>query len=120
MGAGVMPSLDFRQARAEIRLVEVLALLGWAARARAGAQVGGPCPVHGSPSPSSRVFAAHLGRGVWQCFRCGASGNALDLWARATRQALYPAVLDLYRRLGRTPPWRPRPGEREKKPMSDP
>jgi hypothetical protein len=110
-----MPWLDFRQAQAEVGLAEVLALLGWVARARVGARVRGPCLVHGSSSPSSRVFAAHLGRGVWHCFRCGASGKALDLWAHVTQQAIYPAALDLYRRLGRTPPWRrPSPWERQK------
>lgn len=99
-----MPLLDLRQARADVRLEEVLHLLGWTARVRAGAQVRGPCPVHESQSPTSHVFSAHLGRGVWHCFRCGASGNALDLWAQGTRQEIYPAVLDLYRRLGRTAP----------------
>lgn len=98
-----MPLLDLRQARAEVRLAEVLALLGWTARARVGPQVRGPCPVHGSRAPTSRSFSAHLDKHVWQCFRCGASGNALDLWVQATRQPLYPAVLELYRRLGRQP-----------------
>jgi DNA primase len=42
---------------------------------------------------------------VWQCFRCGASGNALELWARATGQGLDEAVLDLYDRLGQEVPW---------------
>jgi hypothetical protein len=101
-----MPLLDFRQARTEVRLEDVLQLLGWTARARVGAQVRGPCPVHRSQSPTSRVFAAHLGRGIWQCFRCGAAGNALELWAQVTGQAIYPAVVDLYRRLGRALPWR--------------
>jgi hypothetical protein len=36
--------------------------------------------------------------------RCEAQGNALDLWARATGQDLYPVVLDLYQRLGRAVP----------------
>jgi DNA primase len=100
-----MPLLDFRQARAEIRLAEVLELLGWTARSRGGAQVRGPCPVHGSRSPTSRSLSAQVDKNAWQCFRCGASGNALDLWAQATRQELYPAVLELYRRLGRAVPW---------------
>ena len=34
-----MPLLDLRQARADIRLAEVLQLLGWTARARVGVQV---------------------------------------------------------------------------------
>jgi DNA primase len=102
-----MPLLDFRQARAELRLGEVLQLLGWTARARRGAQVRGACPVHRSESATSRVFSAHLERGVWQCFRCGAAGNALELWARVTGQGIYQAVRDLYRRLGRALPWLP-------------
>jgi DNA primase len=99
-----MPLLDFRQARADIRLAEVLQLLGWRARARCGAQVRGPCPVHGSTSPGSRSFSAHLERNIWRCFTCNASGNALDLWARATNQELYPALLALYQQLGRPVP----------------
>jgi DNA primase len=100
-----MPLLDFRQARTEVRLQDVLQLLGWTARSRVGAQVRGACPVHRSQSPTSRAFSAHLGRGIWQCFRCGARGNALELWARVTGQGIYPAVLDLYRRLGHAVPW---------------
>ena len=96
-----MPLLDFRQARAEIRLAVVLELLGWRARERRGPQVRGPCPVHRSSSPGSRSFSAHLGRDVWRCFVCGAQGNALDLWARVRGQELYPAVLALYQQLAR-------------------
>jgi len=108
-----MPLLDLRQARADVRLEDVLHLLGWTARVRLGAQVRGACPVHGSQSKTSRAFSAHLGRGVWHCFRCGASGNALDLWAQVTRQEIYPAVLDLYRRLGQSVP-RLQPGNCER------
>lgn len=61
--------------------------------------------MHRSQSPTSRVFSAHLGRGIWQCFRCGARGNALELWAQVTGQDIYPAVLDLYRRLGPAVPY---------------
>jgi hypothetical protein len=101
-----MPLLDFRRARADVCLDEVLQLLGWSARSRRGAQLRGACPVHRSSSPTSRVFAAHLERGLRQCFRCGAAGNALDLWARVTGQGIYAAVVDLYRRLGRELLWR--------------
>jgi DNA primase len=100
-----MPAIDFRAARSEISLSVVLGLLHWQPCGGWGEQVRGPCPVHGSSSPRSRSFSAHLGRNLWQCFRCGASGNALDLWAQATGQPLYPAVLSLYGQLGRTPPW---------------
>jgi DNA primase len=90
-----------------VRLAAVLQLLGWSARTRVGAQLRGACPVHRSRSATSRVFAAHLERGLWQCFRCGAAGNALDLWAQVTGQGIYQAVVELYQRLGRTPPWLP-------------
>ena len=100
-----MPLLDFRQARSDISLAWVLELLNWQARERRGQQVRGACPLHGSTSRRSRSFSAHLGRGIWQCFRCGAVGNALELWARASGQSLYPAVLELYHRLGQPVPW---------------
>jgi len=102
-----MPLLDLRRARAEVRLEDVLRLLDWTARRRVGAQVRGACPVHRSQSPTSCVFAAQRERGIWQCFRCGAGGNALDLWAQVTGQGIYQAVLDLYGRLGRALPWLP-------------
>jgi DNA primase len=100
-----MPLVDFRQARSETRLAAVLELLGWQARERRGELARGACPLHGSTSPRSRSFSAQLGRGAWQCFVCGASGNALELWARAAGQGLYRAALDLYDRLGRDVPW---------------
>jgi DNA primase len=110
-----MPLIDLRQARSEIPLSVVLELLGCTPRTCAGGQWRGPCPVHGSQSPTSRSFAAHLGKNLWHCFRCGAGGNALDLWARATGQELYAAVLDLYRRLGRLVPWLPSAAKKDKK-----
>ncbi len=100
-----MPGIDYRAARASIQLAEVLQLIGYEPRSRLGAQLRGSCPLHGSASPTSRVFAAHVGKNVYHCFRCGASGNALDLWAALTRQSLYDAVLDLCQRLGRPVPW---------------
>jgi DNA primase len=103
-----MSSIDFRAARTQVRLAEVLELLGFVPCRRWQDQVRGPCPVHRSQSPRSRVFAAHLGRGVWHCFGCGAGGNVLDLWVAVTRQPLHAAVIDLYGRLGREVSWLPR------------
>jgi DNA primase len=100
-----MPGIDFREARARLRLPEVLALLGFRGRCGWDGQVRGPCPVHRSRSRTSRAFVAHLGKGVWHCFACGAGGNALDLWVAVTRQSLPAAVLDLCQRLGQEVPW---------------
>ena len=102
-----MAGIDYRALRRQLRLGSVLALLGVEPGSRRGNQVRGPCPVHGSSSPHNRSFSAHLGRSIWRCFVCGASGNALDLWQRVRGQDLYPALLELYRQLGRTPPWLP-------------
>jgi DNA primase len=100
-----MPGIDYRTARALLPLADVLGLLGFVPRRRHGQQLRGPCPLHRSRSATSRSFAAHLGKNVWRCFRCGAGGNALDLWAAATYQPLHAAVVDLCHRLGRDVPW---------------
>jgi DNA primase len=100
-----MPALDYPAARAQLPLADVLGLLGFVPRRRHGQQLRGPCPLHRSHSTTSRSFAAHVGKNVWHCFRCGAGGNALDLWAAVTHQPLHAAVLDLCQRLGRDVPW---------------
>jgi DNA primase len=105
-----MPGIDFAELRRQLRLGRVLELVHFEVVARRGAQVRGPCPVHGSTRPRSRVFAAHLEQHVWHCFRCGASGNALDLWLAVTRQPVYAGALDLCRRLGLDVPWLPTAG----------
>jgi len=121
-----MPGIDYRAARALVPLSDVLALLGFVPCRRRGAQLRGPCPLHGSRSATSRSFAAHLGKNAWHCFRCGAGGNALDLWAAVTRQPLHVAVLDLCQRLGRDVPWLaapaagPRTALRGETPMPEP
>lgn len=99
-----MPPIDFRAARAQLRLADVLALCGFTPSSRHGLQWRGPCPVHRSGRPASRSFAVHLGKSSWHCFACGAGGNALDLWVALTGQPLYAAVVDLCARLGQEVP----------------
>ena len=100
-----MPGIDYRAARALLRLADVLELIGYRPAAQLGQQLRGPCPLHGSRSPTSRVFAAHLGKNVYHCFRCAAGGNALDLWAALQRLPLHAAVLDLCQRLHQEVSW---------------
>lgn len=100
-----MPAIDYRRARAQLRLAEVLELIGYQPRWRQGQQGRGPCPLHGSRSATSRAFAVHLGKNLFHCFRCGAGGNALDLWAALSRLPLHAAVLDLCQRLHQPVPW---------------
>jgi DNA primase len=112
----MMPGIDYREARSRIRLGEVLQLIGYVPRRLVGEQLRGPCPLHGSSSPTSRSFAAHLGKNVYRCFRCGAAGNVLDLWVALTGQTLHSTVLDLCQRLGQDVPWIARPHPYKEKP----
>ncbi len=107
------PSIDFAAVRAAITLAEVLALLRFVPNNTRGAQQRGPCPVHGSSnSARSRCFSANLAENICHCFKCGAGGNALDLWIAATGQNIYDAAVDLCQRLGRPLPT----NERERRP----
>ena len=100
-----MPSIDFQQVRAAVSMAEVLELLGFDIKERVGDQVRGECPIH-EPSKSGkhRSFSAHLGRNMFRCFKCGASGNHLDLWAQATKKSIYEAALELCNRLNKEGP----------------
>jgi putative transposase len=99
------PSIDFTAVRAAITLAEVLALLRFVPNKTRGANQRGPCPVHGSQHPTrSDCFSAELANNIWHCFKCHEGGNALDLWAAATRQNIYDAAVDLCQRLGRPLP----------------
>jgi putative transposase len=101
------PAIDFTAVRAAVTLGTVLGLLGFQALSTHGAQQRGPCPLHGSTSGTSRCFSANLSDHIFHCFKCGRSGNALDLWALATGQTPYDAALDLCQRLNIPLPTRP-------------
>lgn len=88
------PAIDFAAVRAAISLTAVLALLGLQTRSRRGAQQRGPCPLHGAISSTSRCFSANLHDHMFHCFKCGRSGNALDLWGQAQRLPPYDAAID--------------------------
>jgi len=93
------PSIDFAAVRAAITIAAVLQLLGCSLRGN-GSQQRGPCPLHGSTSGTARCFSANLDKNAFHCFKCGRSGNALDLWAAAHQLSPYDAAIDLCRRLG--------------------
>jgi hypothetical protein len=115
------PALDFPAVRAAVTMAAVLGLLGFQARSCQGAQQRGPCPLHGSTSGTSRSFSANVERNTFHCFKCGRSGNALDLWAHATHQSPYDAALDLCHRLAIPLPLLPAtPRNREEAPVASP
>ena len=94
-----MPSIDFTELRAAISMSSVLDLLGFAATERIGDQLRGPCPLHGTNSSTSRSFSVNPRKNSYRCFRCGRSGNQLELWAAAKGLPIYDAALDLCQRL---------------------
>jgi integrase-like protein/CHC2-type zinc finger protein len=107
------PAIDFAAVRAVITMAAVLQLLGFRANNTRGTQQRGPCPLHGSTSATSRCFSVNLDQHAFHCFKCGRSGNALDLWAAATGQLPYDAAIDLCDRLGIPLPTPPRNREEE-------
>jgi len=117
------PAIDFAAVRAAVSMATVLGLLGFQAQTTHGAQQRGPCPLHGSTAGTARCFSVNLRDQIFHCFKCGRSGNALELWAHANRQTPYDAALDLCRRLNIPLPLLP-PKQRNRKeetvtPLSD-
>ena len=93
------PAIDFAAIKAAVNIAAVLQFLGCAGQTRYS-QHRGPCPLHGSAIGTARCFTAHLDKDVFHCFKCGQSGDAIDLYARATNQLPYDAALDLCAKLG--------------------
>ncbi len=95
-----MPGIDYAKLKAEIRIEQVLALTDFRAIETLGDEARGPCPIHGSNSPTSRSFSANLRKHTYRCFKCEAGGNQLDLWMAISKLPLYDAACDLCERLG--------------------
>jgi len=100
-----MPGVDFNVLRDEISMEDVLQQLGFQTTDRAGDQLHGPCPVHGSTSPGSRSLSVNLAKGRYYCHKCHSRGNQLELWAAVYKLSLYEAAVDLCRALARDVPW---------------
>jgi len=102
-----MNRLDYAAIRQRVPIRCVLLLLGYEPTRRRGHQWRGPCPLPdcslAADASSDRHFSVHVQRHLFRCFRCGRSGNQLDLWAHAIGLSLYPATLDLCQRLSIVP-----------------
>jgi len=98
-------AIDFAALRAVVTMAAVLRLLGFQSQSSHGTQQRGPCPLHGTGSGISRCFSVNLKQHIFHCFKCGRSGNALDLWSHASGQSTYDAALDLCGRLDLPVPW---------------
>jgi hypothetical protein len=93
------PPIDFAAVRAAITIAQVLGLLGFTPASDHAGQQRGNCPLHASTHGTTRCFSVNTHAHTFHCFKCGRSGNALDLWAQATRQSIYDAAVDLCQRL---------------------
>ena len=113
VSATARPSIDFAAIKQAISLAAVLNLLHFRPSASKAGQQRGPCPIHGSQDPRSRSFSANLDEHTFHCFKCGAHGNALDLWAATNRQDIYAAAVDLCGQLGHSVPYTNRNSEEE-------
>lgn len=100
-----MAGIDYGTVQRRVPMSRVLEMLGFMPHGSRGHQVRGRCPVHDSPSPRSRSFSVHLGRGVCHCFTCGFAGNQIQLWAASKRMRVYEAAVDLCRQVGVEVPW---------------
>jgi putative transposase len=114
------PAIDFAAVRAVITISQVLTLLGFRPRSDYAGQQRGACPLHGSTHGTARCFSVNTNAHTFQCFKCGRSGNALDLWAAANRLTIYDAAVDLCQRLNITLPLltAPATGNREEAPVA--
>ena len=114
-----MPGIRYAEVRAGVTIAEVLDLLGFVAGERSRDQVRGPCPVHRSSTPSSRSFSANLRLHNYRCFKCGSSGNQLDLYAAATGLCLFEATVRLCEQLHREVPWMHEERSRQRRKTDD-
>ncbi len=80
------PAIDFAAVRAAITIAQVLHAAGLRAALRPrAASNAAPVPCTARLHGTGRCFSVNLDAHTFHCFKCGRSGNALDLWAQANR-----------------------------------
>lgn len=100
-----MLGIDYRKLRELVTIVAVLDALHWSPSMRNQSQGRGPCPICDAPD-RKRSFSVDRRGNRFQCFACGARGNQLDLFVKACKLTLYPAAIELCRRLRINVPYR--------------
>jgi DNA primase len=74
--------VNYKSLRAELSFIEILHHYGVELKER-GEQWHGFCPLPTHEGKrQSPSFSANVGRGIWQCFGCGAKGNVIEFAAR--------------------------------------
>jgi len=87
--------VNFAAIKSQAKLEGVLHSYGvdWLRRSGPPEQYRGCCPIHGGQG--TEAFHAHMGRGVFHCFACGAGGNVLDFVAAMEGCSVRAAALRL-------------------------
>jgi DNA primase len=99
-----MAGVDFAAVRDAIPMASVLELLKFVPDDQHGSQLRGSCPVHGSQNRGGPSFSVNLAKNAFRCFKCGAAGNQLDLWAKVHGLSLFDAAVDLCKHANIVPP----------------
>jgi len=119
-----MPWVDYKVLREKLAIAEVAADYGIELRG-SGMQRKGLCPAPACAGAEKRTLSVNVDRGLWQCFKCQAKGNVIDLAAYATdldpqdQRDFRKAALELQTkyRIEPTPPPR-QPAKRNPQPRS--
>lgn len=74
--------INYKELRGDLSFIEILHHYGVELKER-GEQWQGFCPLPAHDGKrKSPSFSANVGRGIWQCFGCGAKGNVIEFAAR--------------------------------------
>jgi DNA primase len=88
--------VNYKSLRAELSFIEILHHYGAELKER-GEQWQGFCPLPTHEGKrNSPSFSANVGRGIWQCFGCGAKGNVIEFATRM--EGLNPENPDDFRK----------------------
>lgn len=93
--SGMRDWVNFAEIKNRVKLAAVLHSYGvdWLRHSGQPQQYRGRCPIH--HGQGTEAFHAHLGRGLFHCFACGAGGNVLDFVATMEGCSVREAALRL-------------------------
>jgi DNA primase len=78
--------VNYKSLREELSFIEILYHYGVTELKERGEQWQGFCPLPTHEGKrNSPSFSANVGRGIWQCFGCGAKGNVIEFATRMER-----------------------------------
>ena len=95
-----MPKIDYAELRSRLRILDVLAQIGWQSTQGRGEQLRGPCPFCGGPEVAPS-FSVNTRRNIYRCFRCGSQGNIIDFWMSYSKLPIHEAAQELMARTSR-------------------